>query len=136
MRKRMSSRAWDISSRCFLRVMPRRVALRSSMLPLRANEFSLVPDPGEGFLGTRLGWPRVVPILILSNNPAYSINAPKTNRTQTMTQASMAARNSKETFTIRIVIDRNTILYFWPNRSRNRNAVTETKSKPKVNGKY
>ncbi len=35
-----------------------------------------------------------------------------------------------------IVIDRNPILYFWPNQNQNRNAVTETESKPKVNGKY
>ena len=34
-----------------------------------------------------------------------------------------------------IVIDRNPILYFGPNRNRNQNAVTETESKPKVNGK-
>ena len=35
-----------------------------------------------------------------------------------------------------IVIDRNPILYFWPNQNHNRNAVAETESKPKVNGKY
>ena len=37
---------------------------------------------------------------------------------------------------IMLVIDPNPILYFWPNQARNRNAVIETKSKPKVNGKY
>ena len=31
---------------------------------------------------------------------------------------------------------RNPILYFWPNLNRKRNAVFETESKPKVNGKY
>ena len=35
-----------------------------------------------------------------------------------------------------IVIDRNPILYFRPNQNRNQNAVTETESKPKENGKY
>ena len=86
-RNRMSSRAWDISSRCFFRVKLRSVALRSSTLPLSAKEFSRLTE-GD-FLGTR-GTPLVVPILILSNKPAYSISAPKTKRTQTMTQASIA----------------------------------------------
>ena len=35
-----------------------------------------------------------------------------------------------------LVIDRNPISYFLLNRNRNQNAVTETESKPKVNGKY
>ena len=35
-----------------------------------------------------------------------------------------------------IVNDRNPIFYFWPNRNWNWNAVTETESKRKVNGKY
>ena len=88
----MSSRAWDISSRCFFRVKLRSVALRSSTLPLSAKEFSRLTE-GD-FLGTR-GTPLVVPILILSNKPAYSISAPKTNRTQTMTQASIAGKESR-----------------------------------------
>ena len=88
----MSSRACDISSRCFFLVRLRKVALRSSTLPLRAREFSRLTE-GD-FLGTR-GTPRVVPILILSNKPAYSMSAPKTNRTHTMTQASIAAKQKK-----------------------------------------
>ena len=34
----------------------------------------------------------VAPNLILSNTPAYSIRAPNTNRTQTITHASIAVR--------------------------------------------
>ena len=93
-KKRMSSLAWDISSRCFFLVNPRNVAFRSSRLPFRAKA-ALPSRPTEGdFLGKR-GVPRVVPILILSNKPAYSINAPKTNRTQTMTQASIAGKKNR-----------------------------------------
>ena len=92
----MSSRACDMSSRCFFLVIPLKVALRSSTLPLlraandEAASAARLPANEGVFLGTR-GMPRVVPILILSNKPAYSIRAPKTNRTQTMTQVSMAA---------------------------------------------
>ena len=57
--------------------------------PLRANAAPPSRVPEGDFLGN-LGVPRVVLILILSNNPAYSIRAPKTNRTQTITQASIA----------------------------------------------
>ena len=94
-KNRMSSLACDISSRCFFLVSPRNVAFLSSRLPLRAK--AAPPSrPTEGdFLGNR-GVPRVVPILILSNKPAYSINAPKTNRTQTMTQASIAENKQME----------------------------------------
>ena len=34
-----------------------------------------------------------------------------------------------------VVMDQNPILYFWPNHNQKRNAVIETESKPKVNGK-
>ena len=37
---------------------------------------------------------------------------------------------------VNIVINRNPILYFCPNRNRYQNAVSETESKPKVNRKY
>ena len=91
-KNRMSNLACDMSSRCFFLVKPRNVAFLSSILPLRANAAPPSPRATEGdFLGNR-GVPRVVPILILSNKPAYSINAPNTNRTQTMTQASIAER--------------------------------------------
>ena len=49
----------------------------------------LPPDECEGAVG-RL----VASSFILSKSPAYSMRAPKTKRTQTMTQASMAVRPS------------------------------------------
>ena len=66
----MSSRAWDISSRCFFRVKPLIVIFRSSKLPFiieLASGLGSLPVFGD-FLGTR-GMPRVAPSFILSNRP-------------------------------------------------------------------
>ncbi len=101
-RKRMSSLAWLMSSLWRRRLMPRRILRSSGKLPFSTSEFSrlVLPPPPLPRPLPVLGL-RVAASFILSKRPAYSIRAPKTNSTHTITQASMAvnpsACNSKKT---------------------------------------
>ena len=106
-KKRMSSLAWEVSSLCFLHWLMYIVLLSSIFLRAHFWFFGLIDLDTSSF--------------ILSSKPAYSMRAPKTKSTQTITQASIAVSPSAFGMLLVMVLKMLT---------RTRNTVTRSVIRP------